>query len=54
MVEFLQATAAIEAEHPLIRAKADELAGDEASAREKVLRLFTFVRDQIPYDLHAP
>jgi transglutaminase-like putative cysteine protease len=51
MVEFLQATAAIEAEHPLIKAKADELAGDAASARGKVLRLFTFVRDQIPYNL---
>jgi transglutaminase-like putative cysteine protease len=51
MDEFLQATAAIEAEHPLIKAKADELAGDAASARGKVLRLFTFVRDQIPYNL---
>jgi len=51
MVEFLQATAAIEAEHPVIKAKADELAGDAASARDKVLRLFTFVRDQIPYNL---
>jgi transglutaminase-like putative cysteine protease len=51
MDEFLQATAAIEAEHPLIRAKADELAGDAASARDKVLRLFTFVRDRIPYNL---
>ncbi|MBN1383215.1 MAG: transglutaminase domain-containing protein [Deltaproteobacteria bacterium] len=51
MEEYLKATAAIEADHPLIRAKADELAGDCQSARDKALRLFTFVRDQIPYNL---
>jgi len=49
--EYLQATAAIEADHPLIRAKAHQLTGGETSAREKAVRLFTFVRDQIPYNL---
>jgi len=51
MNEYLQATPAIEAEHPLIKAKAGELVEGAASPREKVLRLFAFVRDQIPYNL---
>lgn len=51
MDEYLQATAAIESRHPLIVAKAGEVIGDAESARDKVVRLFAFVRDQIPYNL---
>ncbi|MBN1774010.1 MAG: transglutaminase domain-containing protein [Deltaproteobacteria bacterium] len=51
MEEYLQATAAIEAAHPSIRAKALELVGDADSPREKARRLFGFVRDRIPYNL---
>ena len=48
---YLRSTQAIESDHPLIRAKAQELVSVETSAREKLIRLFTFVRDQIPYSL---
>ncbi|MDD2603809.1 MAG: transglutaminase-like domain-containing protein [Desulfobacterales bacterium] len=51
MDEYLKATAAIEAEHPLIKAKAAELTAGVATDREKAVRLFYFVRDQIPYNL---
>jgi len=51
MDEYLKATATIETDHPLIRAKAQKLVGKETSACDKVLRLFAFVRDQIPYNL---
>jgi transglutaminase-like putative cysteine protease len=51
MDEYLKATAAIEADHPLIRAKAAELTAGVATDREKAVRLFYFVRDRIPYNL---
>jgi transglutaminase-like putative cysteine protease len=51
MEEYLRATAAIEVDHPQVRAKARELAAGAASARDRALRLFAFVRDQIPYNL---
>jgi transglutaminase-like putative cysteine protease len=51
MEEYLKATAAIEADHPVIRAKAAELTAGTATDREKAVRLFYFVRDQIPYNL---
>ncbi|MBN1664437.1 MAG: transglutaminase domain-containing protein [Deltaproteobacteria bacterium] len=51
MEEYLKATAAIEVDHPLIRSKAVELTGECQSAHDKVLRLFAFVRDRIPYNL---
>ncbi len=51
MEEYLQATATIEADDPLIRDKARELTAGAGSEREAVMRLFAFVRDQIPYNL---
>ena len=48
---YLRSTQAIESDHPLIRAKAQELVSVETSEREKLIRLFAFVRDQIPYNL---
>jgi len=51
MDKYLKATETIESDHPLIRAKAQKLVGVETSQRDKVLRLFAFVRDQIPYNL---
>jgi transglutaminase-like putative cysteine protease len=51
MNEYLKTTETIETDHPLIRAKAQELIGKEKNEREKVIRLFTFVRDQISYNL---
>jgi transglutaminase-like putative cysteine protease len=48
---YLRPTPAIESDHSLIRAKARELVSAETSEREKLIRLFTFVRDQIPYNL---
>ena len=51
MDEYLKSTETIESDHPLIRAKAHELVGVETSEREKLIRLFAFVRDQIPYNL---
>ena len=51
MDEYLKATAAIEAEHPLIKAKAAELTAGVSTDREKAVRLFYFVRDRIPYNL---
>lgn len=51
MNEYLKATETIESDHPLIRAKAQSLAGAETSQRGKLLRLFAFVRDQILYNL---
>ena len=51
MNEYLNATETIESDHPLILAKAQKLIGAETSQRGKLLRLFAFVRDQIPYNL---
>ena len=51
MDEYLKATETIESDHPSIRAKAKELVGDVTSRRGKVLRLFEFVRDGIPYNV---
>jgi transglutaminase-like putative cysteine protease len=50
MDEYLKATAAIEAEHPLIKAKAAELTAGATTDRERAVRLFYFVRE-IPYNL---
>jgi transglutaminase-like putative cysteine protease len=52
MSEYLKATAAIEADHPLIKAKAAELTAGVAPDREKAVQLFYFVRDRIPYNLY--
>lgn len=51
MEEYLKATTAIEADHPLIIDRAEEIVEGAQSEREKVLRLFYFVRDRIPYNL---
>jgi transglutaminase-like putative cysteine protease len=51
MKEYLEATKAIEADHPLIIGQAEELVEGAQSEREKLLCLFAFVRDEIPYNL---
>jgi transglutaminase-like putative cysteine protease len=51
MDEYLQATAAIDADHPLIQTQALDLAAAAATDRDKVARLFAFVRDRIAYNL---
>jgi len=52
MDEYLAATAAIEADHPAIRATARELTAGAGSKGEQAARLFAFVRDAIPYNLY--
>jgi transglutaminase-like putative cysteine protease len=52
MDEYLTSTAAIEADHPVVRAKARALTAGAGSAQEQVARLFAFVRDEIPYNLY--
>lgn len=46
----LASTAFIDATHPTVQAFAERAVGDAASARERVSRLFTAVRDEIRYD----
>lgn len=50
--EYLAPTAAIEADHPAIRAKTSELTNGAGSRREQAARLFAFVRDAISYNLY--
>ncbi|MBW2699516.1 MAG: transglutaminase family protein [Deltaproteobacteria bacterium] len=51
MEEFLKSTTTIESEHPRIRALARELTSALEAPRDKVLGLFAFVRDEIPYNV---
>jgi transglutaminase-like putative cysteine protease len=48
--EYLAATTFIDVEHPSVRAFTDRAVADAATARERISRLFTAVRDQIRYD----
>lgn len=50
--EYIATTAAIEAGHPAVRAKACEVTAGAASADERAARLFVFVRDHIAYNLY--
>ncbi len=50
--EYLISTDTIDCGHGQILAKARELTLGCASQREKALRLFAFVRDEIPYNLY--
>ena len=51
MDDYLKTTASIQDDHPRIRTLAAELTSGLESAREKVLGLFAFVRDEIPYNV---
>jgi transglutaminase-like putative cysteine protease len=48
--EGLQATDVIDSDHPAVRAVAERVAGD-AEGAEAAQRLFTFVRDEIKYEM---
>jgi len=52
MDDYLASTAAIEAGHPAVQAKAREATAGAWSTSEKATRLFAFVRDEIPYNLY--
>jgi transglutaminase-like putative cysteine protease len=52
MEEYLRPTDTIDCDHATIRAKASELTEGCTSPREKALRLFRYVRDEIPYSLY--
>jgi transglutaminase-like putative cysteine protease len=54
MNPFLQATAAIECDHPKIRELADEVIQGAGDVHERARRLFAFVRDTIPYNPYSP
>ncbi|BBY22853.1 transglutaminase-like domain-containing protein [Mycobacterium stomatepiae] len=47
---YLESTEYIDADHPLVRAKAAELTHDAESDAERVERIYYFVRD-MPYDI---
>ncbi|MFX0067202.1 MAG: transglutaminase domain-containing protein [Candidatus Hermodarchaeota archaeon] len=49
MKEYLQCTASIDCDSPLVRQKALELIGNEENEEEKAKILFYFVRDAIKY-----
>ncbi len=51
MDKYLTATAAIDIDHPAVRATASQVVADAHSDRDKAIRLFEFVRDRIPYNL---
>lgn len=50
--QYLRPTDTIDCDHETIRTKALELTEGCGSPREKALRLFAFVRDEIPYNLY--
>ncbi len=54
MRKYLQATEIIDAGHPAIKKKAEELTGHLATYPEKAIALFYFVRDQIRYNAFMP
>ena len=51
MDESLRATTTIESEHPRIQALAGDLTNGLENDRDKLLGLFGFVRDEIPYNV---
>ena len=46
----LAPTAFVESEHPAVRAMAQRVAGDETDPRQRAIRLYYAVRDEIRYD----
>ncbi len=50
--DYLASTAAIETGHSAIQATARDVTAGAGSAGEKAVRLFNFVRDEIPYNLY--
>lgn len=51
MDEYLASTEYIDADHPLVRAKAGELAAQAGGARSTAVALFRHVRDGFPYKI---
>ncbi len=51
MDEYLASTEFIDADHPLVRAKAVELAASAGGKREQAVALFRYVRDGFPYKI---
>lgn len=52
--DYLSPTFFIDCDHPTIKAKAQELTGNLEGAKEKAIRLFYFVKDEIVYNIYAP
>ncbi|HAR94949.1 MAG TPA: hypothetical protein DCR97_03150 [Deltaproteobacteria bacterium] len=52
--EFLTATFFIDCDHPAIKDKSMQLIADIEGAKEKSIRLFYFVRDEIRYNIFTP
>lgn len=51
---YLAATFFIDCDHPAIKEKAQELTENVEGAKEKSVRLFYFVRDEIRYNIFTP
>jgi transglutaminase-like putative cysteine protease len=51
MDECLASTEYLDADHPLVRAKAEELAGGFGDKRAQAVALFRYVRDRFPYKI---
>lgn len=52
MQAYLRATETIESGHPAVRARAERLCAGCDSDRERVVRLFAFVRDSVRYNIY--
>lgn len=52
--DALASTFFIDADHPLVRATANRVAGDAADMRDVAVGLFNFVRDEISYNPFMP
>jgi len=50
---YLQATYFIDSDNPAIQKKAEEICPPDANLKEKAVKLFYFVRDQIKYNMYA-
>ncbi|MGQ0621759.1 MAG: transglutaminase-like domain-containing protein [Panacagrimonas sp.] len=50
LYQALQATACVDADHPLVRSFARRAAGEDGSERDRAVRLYYAVRDEIRYD----
>ena len=54
MQEYLEPTPFIDSNTDAIRAAARDVSADSQDDMQKAIRLFYFVRDRIPYNIHVP